>query len=88
MLTRQKHESFFIKKLKTMSPLGINEKLEENGTLAFPIFYSTTASVAAKHVRETYSLLQEAYPKHFKNKLVTAFKRNKNLTDILVSSKL
>ena len=88
MLTRRKHESFFIKKLKTMSPLGINDKLEENGTLAFPVFYSTTASVAAKHVRETYDLLQEAYPKHFKNKLVTAFKRNKNLTDMLVSSKL
>lgn len=88
MLTRRKYESFFIKKLKTMYPTGINEKLEEYGTLAFPVTYSTTASVVAKKVRETYNLLQEAYPKHFKNKLVTAFKRNKNLKDILVSSKL
>ena len=88
MLTRRKHESFFIKKLKTMYPLGINEKLEENGTLAFPVSYSATASAVAKHVRETYGLLQEAYPKHLKNKLVTAFKRNKNLKDMLVSSKL
>ena len=31
MLTRRKHESSFIKKLKTLSPLGINVKLEEKG---------------------------------------------------------
>lgn len=85
---RRRHEAFFIKKLKTMCPLGINEKIEDTGIMAFPVFYNATASVTAKLVRETYSTLQEAYPKHFKNKLVTAFKRNKSLKDMLVSSKL
>lgn len=88
MLTRRKHETFFIKKLKTMYPYGINDKMEEHGILAFPIVYSATSAIVAKHAREVYDKLQETYPKHFKSKLVTAFKRNKNLKDMLVSSKL
>ena len=87
-LARRKEESFFIKKLKTMSPNGINEKVEDFGTLALPIIYNNTSSQVTKLVRQAYIELQEQYPRHFKNKLVTAYKRNPNLSDLLVCSKL
>lgn len=87
-LARRKYESFFIKKLRTMSPDGMNEKLEEFGTLSFPIVYSNTGAKVTRLIRQTYETLQEEYPKHFKDKLVIAYKRNKNLSDKLISSKL
>ena len=88
MLTRRKFETFFIRKLDTMIPRGINLKLEDFGVLAFPIKFGHAGAQVAKLAREVYSDLQEEFPKHFKDKFVTAFKRNKNLADILVSSKL
>lgn len=88
MLTRRKYETFFIRKLDTMIPRGINLKLEDFGVLAFPIKFGHAGAQVAKLAREIYSDLQEEFPKHFKDKFVTAFKRNKNLADILVSSKL
>jgi hypothetical protein len=87
-LARRKVESQLINRLNTMYPNGINEKLETFGTLAFPVTYSNTSSQVAKLVRQAYNELQEAYPKHFKDKLVTAYKRNPNLSDVLISSKL
>ena len=71
-----------------MSPDGMNEKLEEFGTLSFPIVYSNTGAKVTRLIRQTYETLQEEYPKHFKDKLVIAYKRNKNLSDKLISSKL
>ena len=87
-LARRKHESFFIEKLKTMTPDGINEKLEKFGVLTFPVLYGNTSVSVTRMIKQTYDKLQCEYPKHFKDKLITAFKRNSNLADMLVSSKL
>jgi len=87
-LTRKKYETFFIEKLKSMAPDGMNEKFEKFGVLAFPIKYSHTGTQVAKLARQMYSELQEELPKHFKDKFITAYRRNKNLKDMLVSSKL
>lgn len=87
-LTRKKYETFFIQKLRSMAPDGMNEKFEKFGVLAFPIKFSHTGAQVARLARETYSQLQEEHPKHFKDKFITAYKRNKNLRDMLVSSKL
>lgn len=88
MLTRRKYETFFIRKLDTMTPNGMNLKLEDFGVLPFPIKFGHAGAQVAKLAREIYSELQEELPRHFKDKFVTAFKRNKNLKDMLVSSKL
>lgn len=87
-LARRKIESYFIRRLKSMAPDGMNEKLEEFSTLAFPIMYNNTSSQVTKLVRQAYEELQDKLPKHFKDKLVIAYKRNPNLADLLVSSKL
>ena len=87
---RRKWESYFIQKLDTMFPYGINTKFDPNHSsiFAFPITYGATAAKISKLVRETYSALQEKYPKHFSAKFIVAYKRNQNLRDKLVSSKL
>ena len=87
-LARQKQESFFIEKLGTMTPNGMNEKIEKFGILAFPITYSNTSFFVTRIIRQAYEKLQNDYSRHFKNKLVTAYRRNPNLADLLVSSKL
>ena len=85
---RRKWESYFIEKLKTMTPDGMNVKVDKFGTLAIPILYGSTTATATKLIRETYKNLQEKYPKYIRDKLVIAYKRNKNLKDSFVSSQL
>ncbi len=87
-VARRKQESFFINKLNTLYPNGINEKIEIFKKIAFPVIYCNKSSKITKIIRETYVNLQTEYPKHFKNDLITAYKRNRNLGDILVSAKL
>ena len=48
--------------------------------------FSSTARKAFKITRNTYAKLQALYPNVFKGKLLCPFKRNKNLTNYLVSA--
>jgi hypothetical protein len=86
-VARRKFESFFINKLKSYD-YGINEKVEEFHKIAFPIIYCNKSHKITKIIRDGYSKLKTHYPKHFKNDLIVAYKRNRNLSDILVSSKI
>lgn len=85
---RTKQESWFIKKLDTMTPNGMNERLINQGTLAFPVIYSKTGVYVSKIIREAYEKLYEKYPDYYSAELVIAYKRNPNLSDMLTSSKL
>lgn len=87
-LARRKQESFFIDRLKSYYPYGINEKLEEFNNIAFPIIYCRKSQKITKIIRDAYSQLKTRHPKHFKKDLIIAYKRNRNLSDILVSSKM
>lgn len=87
-LARRKQESFFIDRLNTMTPNGMNEKLEQFHKIAFPIIYCNKSTKITRIIRDAYTELQSNYPKHFKNDLITAYKRNRNLADLLVSSRL
>ena len=84
-------EQYFIKKLKSYTPFGMNiatTKYNDSQNIQFIVPFSGLASRAASIVRSHYKELQEYLPQIFSGTLVTAFSRNKNLRDTLVSSKL
>lgn len=81
-------EQFWIKTLKTISPEGLNLQNDVNQILPFIIPFNTAATKAAKITRKHYSDLQTLYPQVFRSNMVTAYCRNKNLTDHLIRSRL
>ena len=86
--TRLLREAHWIRELGTQQPYGLNSKLyvKRNVTVSLP--YSQTSQNAHKLFRETFQSIKNKFPIQFRDELVTAFSRNKNLGDYLVSSKL
>ena len=56
--------------------------------IAFTSIYSATAVKLSSLIRDKYKELQNQCPRHLRDELVFGYKRNKNLIDTLVSSKL
>ena len=54
----------------------------------FIVPYSSTANLASKIVKNHFEKLQESMPSVYPHNVITAYSRNKNLKDMLVSSKL
>ena len=84
-------EQFFIRLLKTYQPFGLNisqRKHPDSPTTQFVVPYSALASKASKTVRHHYFKLQEKMPEVYPEAMIVAYKRNRNLGDILVSSKI
>ena len=88
---RRNIEQYFIETLKTYLPYGLNitirrQKDVPNIHLILP--YSGLATMAVKTIRTHYEQLQEHYPDIFQSSLLTAYSRNRNMKDSLVSAKL
>ena len=84
-------EQYFIGLLKTYSPFGLNiaqRKYKDSPTIQFIVPYSGLASKASQIVRKHYIDLQQRMPNVYPDVMITAFKRNKNLSDMLVSSQI
>ena len=82
-------EQYWTKKLKTLMPLGMNLRKELPPPITFIIKYSDQAGKISKLIKEFYDQLKSDLAGYFmKYKLVTGFKRNKNLKDYLVHAKL
>lgn len=89
--TRLDIEQYFISAFKTYYPYGLNIAVKNHKdapNIHFCIPYSNLGHSAAKIVRTHYQNLQETLPEVFGSKFVTAFSRNRNLKDMLVSTKL
>ena len=56
--------------------------------MPFVIRFSHQGKTIAKLAKATYKLLQSAYPDIYTPRFITAFSKNKNLKDMLVSTKL
>jgi hypothetical protein len=63
-------------------------KLPEKRDIRVALPFNKTSFAALKLIRETYSSIQDKFPAKFKGQLSCAFKRNENLADFLVRSKL
>ena len=78
ILARRQREIFWIERLNTLSPHGLNKKSELQPPLPFIIPLSDNTGMIAKIVREIYSELQlDLFGTFFKRKFITAFRRNK-----------
>jgi hypothetical protein len=88
---RKRIESDLIKRFKTYAPYGLNKAVKgvtDIPTLPFIAPFSTLAKRAAGIVREAYHQIQAEFPEHFPGRFVAAYSKNKNLKDIVTSSKL
>ena len=84
-------EQYFISLLKTYQPLGLNiskRKYPDSPNVQFVVPYSGLATKASKVVRNQFSNLPEKLPNMFPEAIITAYKRNENIGDMLVSSKV
>ena len=84
-------EQYFISLLKTYQPFGLNiskRKYPDSPTVQFVVPYSGLATKSSKVVRNHFSNLQEKLPNVFPEAIITAYKRNENIGDMLVSSKI
>ena len=88
---RREIEQFFISKFKTYLPYGLNKaykRFDDVPSMHFIVPYSSTATMAAKIVKEHFQKLQDSMPNVFPHNVIAAYSRNKNLNDLVVSSKL
>ena len=84
---RRNCESKWITRLKTRQPEGLNIREDSFGIIPFVIRFSHQGKTIAKLAKATYKLLQSAYPEMYTPRFITAFSKNKNIKDILVSTK-
>ena len=94
-LKRLDREYFWIDTLETYHPYGMNDdksmiqKLKRaKPMIPFIVPYSTNANAASKVAKRYFSKIQEKFDLNFDHEIITAFKKHKNLKDILVSSNL
>ena len=88
--TRKIREQNWIEKTNSLQPFGLNLKQNkfQSNILPLVIPYSSTASKLVQDIKQTYNSIQQSFPSHFPNRLVTAYQRNPNIKHHLVHSKL
>ena len=69
-------------------PGGLNIREDSFDIIPFVIRFSHQGKTIAKLAKATYKLLQTMYPDIYTPRFITAFSKNKNLKDMLVSTKL
>ena len=85
---RRNCESKWITRLKTRQPGGLNIREDSFDIIPFVIRFCHQGKTIANLAKATYKLLQSAYPAIYTPRFITAFSKNKNLKDMLVSTKL
>jgi hypothetical protein len=83
---RRQAENKWINQFRSTDRLNIKDTYPN--ILPFVIPYSRQASTISKLVRETYKEIQIEYPKIFTSRFITAYSRNKNLKEFIVSTTL
>ena len=78
-------EQFWIKRLKTLAPHGLNKRQELPPPIPFTIKFNDQACDIARLVKTAFQKIQERSGHVFwRSQIVTAYKRNPNLSDFLV----
>ena len=82
-------EQSWIKRLKTLTPHGLNKRQELPPPIPFTIKFSDQACDIAKLVKTAFERIQErSGAAYWRSQIVTAYKRNPNLGDFLVRAKI
>ena len=82
-----KREQFWIKKLKTLEPFGLNKREEMPPPIPFCVKFNDKTHAFSKFVTTTYNKIRERGGFR-KEQLVIAYKKNPSLKQLLVRSKL
>lgn len=93
---RLDREQFWIDTLETYAPKGMNEennystkkRVNETPIIPFVIPFSGGGREAANIIRKHYTKLQETFGGAFKQRLIVAYQKHKNLKDLLTSTKI
>src|SRR6056300_723586 len=85
---RLRFESQLIRQLGTQIPDGMNKKLPIKRDIIISLPFNKTSREALKLFKQTLDNISKKFPVEFRDDLICAFRRNKNLGDYLVSSKL
>ena len=85
---RLERENYWIRKLETYSPYGLNTGYDPNkdGVVPLVIRYSSTSVEISKSIQKTYFDVQKDMPSVFPFKFITAYEKNRSLKDFLCSS--
>jgi hypothetical protein len=84
-----RREQFWIKKLNSLSPHGLNKRREMPPPIPFTIKFNDQAPSIVKILKETYEKIQARCKIIFRRKqMVIAFRKNSNLKNLLVRSTL
>ena len=82
-------EQHWMKKLNTLQPFGLNKRHELPPPVNFSIKFNDQAPDISKLVKTIYRKIQERGGHNFwKRQVVTSFKRNQNIKELLVKAKL
>ncbi len=83
-------EQYWIKKLNTLFPSGLNKRIEVLPPIPFTIKFNDQASSIVKILKPTYEKIQArlGHSTFRRRQMVIAFKRNPNLKDLLVRAQL
>ena len=82
-------EQFWIKKLNTLSPFGLNKRTEIPPPIPFTIRFNDGAANITKILKTAYEKIQSRGGHKFRRRqLVIAFKKNQNLKNLLVRAQL
>ena len=85
---RLERENYWIRKLQTYPPWGLNTGYDpsKDGILPFVVKFSSSSKEASKFIHNIYSELQEQLPSIYPKRIITAYQKNKSLKDFLCSS--
>lgn len=81
-------EHQWINKLKTLKPNGLNLRTEMGPPIPLTIIFCDCAPMLSKLIGRLHFDLKTEYGYFRRHNMITAYKRNKNLKDILVSASL
>ena len=81
-------EQYWITRLKTLNPTGLNLRTEVGPPIPLVITFNDSTPIIAKMVNKVHLKLKSDHWGFGRNTMVTAFKRNRNLQDLLVSASL
>ena len=87
---RLERENYWIKKLESFPPFGLNSGYDPDKDCPIPfiVTYSSAAAIAAQSIKKIYHEIQEKFPNSLKKPCITAYKRNRNLKDHICSSQI
>ena len=87
LLSLLRREQFWINKLGTRVPSGLNKREELPPPIPFILQFNDQAGKISQVIRESYDKLQNTqFGIYHKYPLVLGYRRNQNLKDLLISA--